>query len=186
MGLREETFEAGRTAIACAYSRSGKPTDRSRGGQCRLDYLVARSGVSSNLTTRVIPTLVAVLIVVHWVSAPPSVCAQEERRSRVPVVGKMAGETSRQAFSGKVRSVDLKRNLLEVNTVEGGATEFFPLKKNVTISMVGGKRIRPQELMPGTSVIVYYEERKEQRTVTEIVVLSASGTDEKKKTPPAS
>ena len=113
--------------------------------------------------------------------------AQDERRSRVPALGKIAGGPSRQAFSGKVQSVDLKRNLLKVDTVEGGVTEIFPLKKRTPVSMADGTRIELQKLAPGTSVIVYYQQGNDRRTVTEIVVLAASaGEDKKEKSPPPS
>jgi hypothetical protein len=113
--------------------------------------------------------------------------AQDERRTRVPVLGKIAGGPSRQAFSGKVQSVDLKRNLLKVDTVEGGVTEIFPVKKGTPVSMADGGKIKLKDLAPGTSVIVYYEQGKDRRSVTEIVVLAASaGEDKKKKSPPPS
>jgi len=111
---------------------------------------------------------------------------QGERRSRVPVLGKIAGGTERLAFSGRLQSVDLKRNLLKVETVEGGVTEVFPVKKGMKASMAQGRKIKLQELPPGTSIIVYYEQKKDRRTVTEIVVLAATGGEEKKKSPPPS
>jgi hypothetical protein len=110
---------------------------------------------------------------------------QGERRSRVPVLGKIAGGTERLAFSGRLQSVDLKRNLLKVETVEGGVTEIFPVKKGMTASMAQGKKIKLQELPPGTTIIVYYEQKRDRRAVTEIVVLAAAG-EEKKKSPPPS
>ena len=113
--------------------------------------------------------------------------AQDERRTRVPALGKIAGGPSRQAFSGKVQSVDLKRSLLKVETVEGGVTEIFPVKKNTPVSMADGGKIKLKDLAPGTSVIIYYEQGNDRRSVTEIVVLAASaGEDRKKKSPPPS
>ena len=122
-----------------------------------------------------------------------AVRAQDERRTRLPVLGKIAGGSSHQAFSGKVQSVDMKRNLLKVNTVEGGATEFFPIKKNVPVSTASGERIKVQDLAPGTNIIVYYDQKEDRRTVSEIMVLSSGGEEkegkaekEKKKSPPPS
>jgi len=103
--------------------------------------------------------------------------AQEERRSKVPVIGKIAGGSTRQAFSGKVESVDLKRKLLSVQTVEGGATEFFPIKKNVAVATAGGEKLKVQELSPGTNIIVYYEVREDRRSVSEIMVLGPGGEE---------
>ena len=122
--------------------------------------------------------------------------AQEERRTRVPVLGKISGGTSHQAFSGKIQDVDMKRNLLRVNTVEGGATEFFPIKKNVPVSTASGGKIKVQDLAPGTNIIVYYDQKEDRRTVSEIIVLSSGAEEkvekarkaekEKKKSPPPS
>jgi hypothetical protein len=105
--------------------------------------------------------------------------AQDERRSKVPVIGKIAGGSNRQAFSGKVQSVDLKRKLLSVGTVEGGATEFFPIKKNVSVETATGTKLKVKELTPGTNIIVYYDVKEDRRNVSEIMVLGAVGGDEK-------
>src|SRR5262245_20283371 len=53
----------------------------------------------------------------------------EQRRTKVPLIGKVTGGSNRQAFSGKVQKVDIKRKLLVVDTVEGSSTEYFPVKK---------------------------------------------------------
>jgi hypothetical protein len=127
------------------------------------------------------PAIAALLVGIQMLASTMTVCAQEERRSRVPVLGKIAGGSSHQAFSGKVQSVDLKRNLLRVDTVEGGATEFFPIKKNVPVSVPGGKRVKVEDLVPGTNILVYYDQKEDRRTVSQIVVLTASGEDEKRK-----
>ena len=112
--------------------------------------------------------------------------AQEDRRTKVPVVGKIVGGSNRQAFTGKVQSVDLKRNLLLVDTVEGSSTEYFPLKKNVNISRATGRRLTVKELARGTNVIVYYQVHDDRRTVTDIVVLGTANSSEAKKANPPS
>jgi len=118
---------------------------------------------------------------------------QEERGTRLPALGKIGGGTSHQAFSGKVQDVNMKRNLLRVNTVEGSATEFFPIKKNVPVSKANGEKIKVQDLAPGNNIIVYYDQKEDRRAVSQIIVLSSSGEDkegkaekEKKKSPPPS
>ncbi len=111
------------------------------------------------------------------------------------MLGKISGGTSHQAFNGKVENLDMKRNLLRVNTVEGSATEFFPIKKNVPVSKANGEKIKIQDLAPGTNIIVYYDQKEDRRTVSEIIVLAsaeeAKGKEgksekEKKKSPPPS
>jgi hypothetical protein len=133
------------------------------------------------------PGLIVLALGLAAITGMISADAQDERRTRVPVLGKIAGGPSRQAFSGKVQSVDLKRSLLKVETVEGGVTEIFPVKKGTPVSMADGRKIKIKELAPGTSVIIYYEQGNDRRSVTEIVVLAASaGEDRKKKSPPPS
>ncbi len=134
---------------------------------------------------RILALTVILLSVCALALVTPS-AAQEERRTKVPVVGKIVGGSNRQAFTGKVQSVDLKRNLLLVDTVEGSSTEYFPLKKNVTISRATGRRLTVKELARGTNVIVYYQVHDDRRTVTEIVVLGAANSNEAKKANPPS
>jgi hypothetical protein len=124
------------------------------------------------------------VLTVATISGITAAAGQDERRTRVPVIGRTTGGTSRRAFSGKVQSLDLDRKLLKVDTVEGGATEIFPVKKSTPVSLAGGRRIRLQELVPGTDVIVYFEQKRERRSVTEIVVLAASGDEDKEKESP--
>jgi hypothetical protein len=132
------------------------------------------------------PAIGTLLIGLQILAATITLPAQDERRTRVPVLGKIAGGTSHQAFSGKVQSVDLKRKLLKVDTVEGNVTEFFPIKKNVPVATASGAKMKVQDLAPGTTVIVYYDQKADRRTVSEIVVLATSGGDVKKKSPPPS
>ena len=112
--------------------------------------------------------------------------AQEQRKSKLPVIDKITGGSSKQAFSGIVESVDMKRKLLNVNTVEGGNVEIFPVKKGISVSAANGSKLKLTELTPGTNVIIYYEQKGDRRAVEEIVVLTASPAEEKKKSPPPS
>ncbi len=112
--------------------------------------------------------------------------AQEQHKRKVPGLEKINAGLSRQAFTGKVRSLDLGRHLLEVNTVEGGNTEIFPVKKGVPVSLAEGGKLRLTALTPGTDVIIYYEQKGDRRMVKEIVVLVAGSTPDKKKSPPPS
>ena len=132
------------------------------------------------------PALVALLCGLTAIALVKPTAGQEERRTRVPVVGKVAGGATREAFTGNVQSLALERKLLKVNTVEGNVTEIFPVKKSVSVSMPTGQRIKLGELKAGMSVLIYYEQRKDKRRVTEIVVLASSPEQEKKKSPPPS
>jgi hypothetical protein len=140
-----------------------------------------RGGADLNPEALRRPALTIVLLVLTFLGlalARPA-RAQDERRSKVPVIGKIAGGSSHQAFSGKVKSVDLKRELLSVGTVEGGATEFFPIKKNVPVQSADGTKLKVKELTPGTNIIVYYDVKEDRRSVSEIMVLGALGGEEK-------
>jgi hypothetical protein len=120
------------------------------------------------------PLAVCILFVFLAVSTVPGMRAQDEQRStKVPLIGKVGGGLGRQAFSGKVQSVDTKRKLLTLEAVEGSYTEFFPVKGDFEVSAPGGKKGRVKELKPGTNVIVYYVMKNDRREVTDILVLGA-------------
>lgn len=98
---------------------------------------------------------------------------------------KITSGGSRLAFSGKVQSLDLEHNVLNVNTVQGGNMEIFPVKKNVRVSTVDGAKMKLTELKPGADVIIYYEQKGDRRNVKDIVVLASGGREEKKPPPPS-
>ncbi len=182
MGWREDAPEVSRISDPHTGLQDARSTS------CRrVASLPPDNRAWYRLTLRVL--IIGLLILTTAVA----ISAQDERRTRVPVLGKIAGGSRHQAFSGKVQSVDLKRNLLKVDTVEGSATEFFPIKKNVPVSTASGERIKVQDLAPGTTIIVYYDQKEDRRTVSEIIVLSSGGQakdgkaeKEKKQSPPPS
>jgi hypothetical protein len=154
------------------------PAARLRG---RTRFYSGRGGPNANPPALQAPAVAVALLVLTGLGlavARPA-RAQDERRTKVPVIGKIAGGSSHQAFSGKVKSVDLKRELLSVGTVEGGATEFFPIKKNVSVQSADGTKLKVKELTPGTNIIVYYDVKEDRRSVSEIMVLGTLGGDEK-------
>ena len=110
--------------------------------------------------------------------------AQEQGKSKVPVISKItAGGPTQQAFSGIVKSVDWKSNVLNVDNVNGNSTEIFPIKKKVRVVTADGSGLKLAKLKPGTNVIVYYDQKGDRRAVTQIVVLA--GGPAKKKAPPS-
>lgn len=112
--------------------------------------------------------------------------AQDQRKRKIPVVDKLTSGSSRQAFSGKLESMDLDRHVLEVNALEGKGMEIFPVKKGIAVSTAGGGRLKLDDLKPGNNVIVYYEQKGDRRTVKEIVVLAAGADEQPKKHSPPS
>jgi len=109
-------------------------------------------------------------------------CAQQEGKPKLPVIDKIGSGISHQAFSGIVESLDTKHNLLNVNAVEGGTSETFPIKKNTHVTTVGGALRKVSDLVPGSDVIVYFDERAEHRSVTRIEILPQ---ESKKQAPPS-
>jgi hypothetical protein len=110
--------------------------------------------------------------------------AQEERKSHVPVIDKItSGGPTQQAFSGIVKSVDLRGEVLNVDNINGKSTEVFPVKKKVHVVTADGDKLGLSNLRPGINVLVYYDQKGDHRTVTRIVVLA--GGPPKKKTPPS-
>jgi hypothetical protein len=106
----------------------------------------------------------------------------QEHKPKVPVIDKITSASLHQAFSGTVQSLDEKHNILNVNAVEGGVTETFPIKKNTHVITAAGTRIRLSDLAPGANVIVYFELRADHRNVTKIEILT---NESKKQAPPS-
>jgi hypothetical protein len=135
---------------------------------------------------RAAPLLLAVLLI-----CAPILAAQgpqeDEPMGRIPLPTKKTLTGAHRAFSGKVETLDLKRKILIVGTVEGSATEIFPIKKGTSVSGAKGKKLKLEELAPGTNIIVYYDYRDGRRSVNEITVLAVNPPqEEKKESPPPS
>ncbi len=129
------------------------------------------------------PILLAVALAMTASLAPGR--AQEERKHKVPIMDKISAGPSRQAFTGKIQSLDLKRKLLNVNTVQGGNTEIFPMSKGVRVETADGEKLKLKALVPGTNVLIYYDQKGDQRTVKQIIVLAAGPAEAKKPSPPS-
>ena len=126
-----------------------------------------------------------VLIISGALSFGISPAHAQKKRSKVPVIGKLSNGGSAQAFSGKLESLDKEHSLLKVNTVQGGHTEIFQVKKGVPVYTAGGDKLNLGELTPGSDVLVYFELKDERRMVKEIVVLTNAPAEEKKSPPPS-
>ena len=107
----------------------------------------------------------------------------QERKRHVPGLDKISGGSTNQAFSGIVQSLDMKRSILNVNTVQGGVTEIFPIKKGMKVENAEGDKRKLEDLKPGTNVLIYYSQKGDRRSVKQIVVLAAEKVAAKKATP---
>jgi hypothetical protein len=151
--------------------------------------LESRQSVASQLVRSGIPRwrllarVFAVAIIMSFGLLPAR--SQEERKPKIPGLDKLTSGVEHQAFSGKVQSLDLRHSILNVNTVQGGDTEIFPVKKGVHVESASGGKLRLSELLPGTNVIIYYEQKGDQRSVKDIVVLRSAPGKEKKSSPPS-
>jgi hypothetical protein len=148
----------------------------------------AGSASRGNARGRITAATILLTALLAWDLGIVARGAQEDESSaRTPMLSKKTMGGTRRAFSGKIETLDLKRKVLTVSTVEGGATEIFPVKKGISVSGARGKKLKIEELAPGTNVIVYYDYRDGRRTISEIMVLAVSPSqDEKKKSPPPS
>jgi hypothetical protein len=151
---------------------------------CRPDRWSTAKGWRSSFY----PAVIALAIALAACGGPAAIggYAQESHKNKVPGIDKITSGSSRLAFNGNVLSLDEKHELLSVNTVQGGTTEVFPVKKGVRVSAANGAKLKLDTLKPGTNVLVYYEQKAEKRTVTEIIVLSAGASPEKNKPAPPS
>jgi len=131
-----------------------------------------------------LPANLLLALVLWGLPCQITVKAQDQRKPKVPVIDKITfGGTTHQQFSGVVKSIDLQSEILNVDTVNGSATEIFPIKKKVHVTTADGDKLNLTKLKPGTNVLVYYEQKGDHKTVTEIVVLTGGAV--KKKTPPS-
>jgi hypothetical protein len=102
------------------------------------------------------------------------------------VVDKLTSGSSRQAFTGKVETLDLEHHVLELNAKESKSLEIFPVKKGIPVTAANGEKMNLSQLEPGNEVIVYYEQKGDRRTVKDIVLLTAGTADKPKKSAPPS
>jgi len=108
--------------------------------------------------------------------------AQEQHKPRVPVIDKItSGGPMEQMFTGVVKSVSLKEQVLNVDSIDGKSTEIFPIRKKVRVVTADGDRVELVDLKPGADVLVYFEQKGDHRKVKQVVVLT--GGTAKKKTP---
>ncbi len=117
------------------------------------------------------------VVVLGLVCAAP---AQQEEKPKIPGLDKIIAANEHLAFTGTVKSVDEKHNILSINSVEGGDTEIFPIKHSTHVETADGFRKKLDVLSPGTRVIVYYDQRADHRTVTRIELFAS---ESKKKEP---
>lgn len=110
----------------------------------------------------------------------PTAKAQDQHKRKVPIVDKLAGG-NKQAFSGKVETLDMKHHVLELNATESKSLEIFPVKKGISVTSAEGARMNLTQLKPGNNVIIYYEEKGDRRTINNIVLLTTGHADKPKK-----
>ncbi|MGO8789196.1 MAG: hypothetical protein ACLQVL_17675 [Terriglobia bacterium] len=106
--------------------------------------------------------------------------AQQEEKPKIPGLDKIIAANEHLAFTGTVKSVDEKHNVLSIDSVEGGNTEIFPIKHSTHVETADGFRKKLDILSPGTRVIIYYDQRADHRTVTRIELFAS---ESKKKEP---
>ncbi len=132
------------------------------------------AGVRSTIAGGSLPGMTAALMafcVFALCQAPP--LHAQSPKSKVPLVGKLTSTNTRQAYSGKIESLDLKQQILNVNSLHGRESEIFPFKKNVRVESLNGDRMNLKALKPGTTVLIYFNQKSGERTIRNIVVLSS-------------
>ncbi|HET7214910.1 MAG TPA: hypothetical protein VFL79_15065 [Terriglobia bacterium] len=145
------------------------------------------TGSRNTFAGAALPGIAAALLVVSvfalWQA--PRLHAQD-RKNKMPIVGKLTSPNDRQAYSGKIQSVDLKEKILNVDSLHGQESEIFPFKKNVRIESLGGGRMDIKSLQPGATVLIYFNQKSGERTIRNIVVLSSGKEQARDKPAPSS
>ncbi|MGA8184129.1 MAG: hypothetical protein WB819_10870 [Terriglobia bacterium] len=101
-------------------------------------------------------------------------------------MGKLTSGNTRQAYSGKIKSLDLKQKILNVDSLHGRESEIFPFKRNVRVESLNGNRMNLKVLKPGTTVLIYFNQKSGERTIRNIVVLSSGKEQATDKPAPSS
>ncbi len=95
----------------------------------------------------------------------------DQHKSKIPVIDKLPTAAGVQAFTGSVKSLDLKGSVLEVTGARDGTDEYFPFKKSVRVSMANGKYATLDNVKLGWNVLLYYQEKDNGPSIKEIVLL---------------
>lgn len=161
--------------------RSNSPLSRTL-----LHPYLENRGRRSPIASGPLPVLAAALLVFCVMALCQAPLQAQSHKSKVPIVGKLTSTNSRQAYSGKVQSLDLKQMILNVNSLHGRESEIFPFKKNVRIESLNGDRMGVKALKPGTTVLIYFNQKSGERTIRNIVVLGSGKGQAKDKEAPSS
>jgi hypothetical protein len=118
---------------------------------------------------------VGVVVLLAGIAAPRLGARQDDHKKKVPVLDKItSAPNGSNEFNGKVQSLDLKAEVLNVQSLREDDVEIFPIKKTVTVASANGYRVDISTLKPGTNILVYFEQRGDKRKVKEIVVLGSA------------
>lgn len=148
--------------------------------------MVAPLGREGSLGKQSFPAVVALAAVWAALFVPGALLGQQPGETRIHKINKSRGDNGRQAFTGKIQSVDTKLKVLNMKAEEGVGTEIFPLKKSVDIESANGEKMKLAQLKPGSNVVIYYQLKGGQRTVKQIILLSPGFQEAKKKPSPPS
>lgn len=127
------------------------------------------------------PAAIAAATLLLSLALPCPARSQQAPETKIPRRSKIQGGDNRQAFTGKVQTVDAKLHVLTMKAEEGTGTELFPLRKNVDVRTAEGDRRTLSDLKVGADVVVYYEFKGSQREVKRIILLSPGSPAAKKK-----
>ena len=106
---------------------------------------------------------------------------QGPHTSKLPGISKITPQYTKQAFSGVIKSLDLKGKLLTVDSVKATDTELFPFTKHEKIEKADGSKASLKDLTPGTTILVYYQEKGGRRSIESITVLESAPSKEEAK-----
>jgi hypothetical protein len=121
--------------------------------------------------SRLVSVLGSVAALALALGSAASAQTTDQHKHKVPVIDKISGGSGQQAFSGSVKSLDLKGSVLEVTNARDGSDEYFPFKKSVRVSTAEGKYATLDNVKLGWNVLIYYEEKDNGPSVKEIILL---------------
>lgn len=165
--------------------RRGNPGVEGNRASCRRMKGVPRRAATARRRT-ILAASLAVAALSAGLALPREANAQQGGGRKIPIIKKIQGSSFRQAFTGKVESLDTEHKILNMKAAAGGGMEIFPVKKGVEVRTADGEKLKLSQLKSGSNVIIYYQQKGNRRTVKEIIVLAEGAEESKKKPPPPS
>lgn len=141
-----------------------------------------RDPSTARAPARLMPLLALAAALVAGAMIPT--LARAQYHPKAPGRNKLSGGATRQAFSGKIKSLDIKQGILNMTVPDRDGIVMFPIRKHVSVRNADGSKRKLKSLKPGASLLIYYDQKSGGREVKQIIVLAPAPPKKAKKSFP--